>query len=81
MRVDTQGGAQGGRPSPQQAESPGRIVDAVDTVEGQRRYGLHYDEEPQDRYLTSGRPRRGAAAPRAHRTRIANARPAFRVPA
>ena len=28
------------------------IVDAVDTVEGQRRYGLHYDEEPQDRYLT-----------------------------
>jgi hypothetical protein len=28
------------------------IVDAVDTVNGQRRYGLHYDEAPQDRYLT-----------------------------
>jgi len=28
------------------------IVDAVDTVKGQRRYGLHYDEAPQDRYLT-----------------------------
>ena len=32
----------------------GRIgtVDAVDQIEGQRRYGLHYDEAPQDRYLT-----------------------------
>lgn len=28
------------------------IVDAVDTVDGQRCYGLHYDEAPQDRYLT-----------------------------
>jgi hypothetical protein len=28
------------------------IVDAVDTVNGQRLYGLHYDEAPQDRYLT-----------------------------
>lgn len=27
-------------------------IDAVDKVKGQRRYGLHYDEEPQDRYLT-----------------------------
>lgn len=27
-------------------------VDAVDTLKGQRRYGLHYDEAPQDRYLT-----------------------------
>ena len=27
-------------------------VDAVDQIEGQRRYGLHYDEAPQDRYLT-----------------------------
>lgn len=27
-------------------------VDAVDTFNGQRRYGLHYDEEPQDRYLS-----------------------------
>ena len=27
-------------------------VDAVDRIEGQRRYGLHYDEAPQDRYLT-----------------------------
>ena len=27
-------------------------VDAVDKIEGQRRYGLHYDEAPQDRYLT-----------------------------
>jgi hypothetical protein len=28
-------------------------VDAVDKIEGQRRYGLHYDEAPQDRYLTA----------------------------
>jgi len=27
-------------------------VDAVDRVDGQRLYGLHYDEAPQDRYLT-----------------------------
>ena len=28
-------------------------VDAVDQIEGQRRYGLHYDEAPQDGYLTT----------------------------
>ena len=28
------------------------MIDAVDKIEGQRRYGLHYDEAPQDRYLT-----------------------------
>ena len=28
-------------------------VDAVDKIEGQRRYGLHYDEAPQDEYLTT----------------------------
>jgi hypothetical protein len=27
-------------------------VDAVDQIAGQRRYGLHYDEAPQDQYLT-----------------------------
>lgn len=27
-------------------------VDAVDEIQGQRRYGLHFDELPQDRYLT-----------------------------
>jgi hypothetical protein len=27
-------------------------VDAVDEIEGRRRYGLHYDEAPQDRHLT-----------------------------
>ena len=27
-------------------------VDAVDTVKGRRLHGLHYDEAPQDRYLT-----------------------------
>jgi hypothetical protein len=27
-------------------------IDAVDKIDGQRRYGLHYDEAPQDRYLT-----------------------------
>ena len=26
-------------------------VDAVERVRGERRYGLHYDEAPQDRYL------------------------------
>ena len=26
-------------------------VDAVDSAGDQRRYGLHYDEAPQDRYL------------------------------
>jgi hypothetical protein len=28
-------------------------VDAVDTVGDQQRYGLHYDEAPQDRHLTT----------------------------
>jgi hypothetical protein len=28
-------------------------VDAVETVDGQRRYGLHYDEKPQDPYITT----------------------------
>jgi len=28
-------------------------VDAVEDVEGQRRYGLHYDEEPQDHFITT----------------------------
>jgi hypothetical protein len=27
-------------------------VDAVEKINGGRRYGLHYDEAPQDRYLT-----------------------------
>jgi hypothetical protein len=27
-------------------------VDAVEKIQGQRRYGLHYDEAPQDRHLT-----------------------------
>jgi hypothetical protein len=27
-------------------------VDAVEKIKGRRRYGLHYDEAPQDRYLT-----------------------------
>jgi hypothetical protein len=27
-------------------------IDAVDRVRGRRVYGLHYDEAPQDRYLT-----------------------------
>jgi hypothetical protein len=27
-------------------------VDAVEKIRGGRRYGLHYDEAPQDRYLT-----------------------------
>ena len=33
----------------------GRIgtVDAVDQIEGQRRYGLHYDEAPQDRFIAA----------------------------
>ena len=26
-------------------------IDAIDKIKGQRRYGLHYDEAPQDRYL------------------------------
>ena len=26
-------------------------IDAVDKIDGQRQYGLHYDEAPQDRYL------------------------------
>jgi hypothetical protein len=28
-------------------------VDAVDRIDGQRRYGLHYDEAPQDELLTT----------------------------
>jgi hypothetical protein len=28
-------------------------VDAVDKVDGHRLYGLHYDEAPQDQYLTT----------------------------
>ena len=28
-------------------------VDAVDQIGGQRRYGLHYDEAPQDEFLTT----------------------------
>ncbi len=26
-------------------------IDAVEDVDGRRRYGLHYDEEPQDHFL------------------------------
>lgn len=26
-------------------------IDAVDRINGRRVYGLHYDEQPQDRYL------------------------------
>jgi hypothetical protein len=26
-------------------------VDAIDTIDDRRQYGLHYDEAPQDRYL------------------------------
>ena len=28
-------------------------VDAVDQIQGQLRYGLRYDEAPQDRHLTT----------------------------
>jgi hypothetical protein len=28
-------------------------VDAVDRVDGHRMYGLHYDEAPQDQYITT----------------------------
>jgi hypothetical protein len=28
-------------------------VDAVDKVDGRRVYGLHYDEKPQDPYITT----------------------------
>jgi len=28
-------------------------IDAVDRVDGRRLYGLHYDEAPQDKYLTT----------------------------
>ncbi|HZO29760.1 MAG TPA: hypothetical protein VFH48_27605 [Chloroflexota bacterium] len=28
-------------------------IDAVDTVGDRRQYGLHYDEAPQDEYLTT----------------------------
>ena len=27
-------------------------VDAVETIDDRRRYGMHYDEEPQDGHLT-----------------------------
>ena len=29
------------------------VVDAVEKVDGRRRYGLHYDEEPQDQWITT----------------------------
>jgi hypothetical protein len=28
-------------------------VDAVEQVDGRRRYGLHYDEAPQDLYIST----------------------------
>jgi hypothetical protein len=28
-------------------------IDAVELVDGHRRYGLHYDERPQDQYITT----------------------------
>jgi hypothetical protein len=28
-------------------------IDAVEKVGGRRRYGLHYDEKPQDPYITT----------------------------
>ena len=28
-------------------------VDAVDQIDGQRRYGLHYDEAPQDHFIAT----------------------------
>ena len=28
-------------------------VDAVDNLDGRRQYGLHYDEAPQDEFLTT----------------------------
>ena len=28
-------------------------IDAVEKVGGRRQYGLHYDEQPQDRYITT----------------------------
>jgi hypothetical protein len=41
-------------------------VDAVDKIEGQRRYGLSYDEAPQDSYLTQ----RATRLPRTDRARV-----------
>jgi hypothetical protein len=38
------------------------IIDAVEKIDGRRRYGLHYDEAPQDRYLTQAE-RDGAQLP------------------
>ena len=29
------------------------VVDAVERVNGHRQYGLHYDEAPQDQYITT----------------------------
>jgi hypothetical protein len=37
-------------------------VDAVEKIRGQRRYGLRYEEAPQDRYLTQAN-RDGAQLP------------------
>jgi len=33
----------------------GRVgkIDAVEVIDGHRRYGLHYDERPQDQYITT----------------------------
>jgi hypothetical protein len=38
-------------------------INAVDKIDGQQRYGLQYDEAPQDRYLTQAN-RDGAQLPR-----------------
>ncbi len=37
-------------------------VDALESIKGQRYYGLHYDEAPQDIYLTQAN-RDGAQLP------------------
>jgi hypothetical protein len=37
-------------------------IDALNFIKGQRYYGLHYDEAPQDRYLTQA-DRDGAQLP------------------
>ena len=28
-------------------------IDAMEVVNGRRQYGLHYDEKPQDQYITT----------------------------
>ncbi len=38
------------------------VVDAVEEVDGRRRYGLHYDEEPQDHWIAAPQ-RDGASLP------------------